>query len=170
MAKILPNFAAKTKSKKVEILLQGINLHQNDPDFRNKQITLIAQNYILNTGRFSEKYTALEAAKQQLLPQSNAWYLAFPHPQVLGVLCIGACTICVPPCRSWAAASSCASGTCWGEAVDWLVVSHLEGDFGMHLKTSQHLSEAVKSLSHFHVLSATLHNSCSTNLQYIEDV
>ena len=57
-----------------------------------------------------------------------------------------------------------------GVAVDWWVVSHLEGDFGMHLKISQHLSEAVKSLSLFHVLSATLHNSCSTNLQYIEDV
>ena len=57
-----------------------------------------------------------------------------------------------------------------GAAVDLLVVIHLEGDFGMNLKISQHLSEAVKSLSHFHVLSATLHYSCSTNLQYIEDV
>ena len=72
MANILPNFAAKNKSKKVEILLQGINLYQDDPDHRNKQIAFIAQNYILNTGRFSEKYSALEAERQQLLPQSNA--------------------------------------------------------------------------------------------------
>ena len=72
MAKILPNFTAKTKSKKVETLLQGINLYQDDPDHRNKQIAFIAQNYILNTGRFSEKYSALEAAGQQLLPQPNS--------------------------------------------------------------------------------------------------
>ena len=72
MANILPNFAAKNKSKKVEILLQGINLYQDDPDHRNKQIAFIAQNYILNTGRFSEKYSALEAERQQLLPQPNA--------------------------------------------------------------------------------------------------
>ena len=49
MANILPNFAAKTKSKKVEILLRGINLDHDDPDNRNKQIAWIAQNYILNT-------------------------------------------------------------------------------------------------------------------------
>ena len=72
MANILPNFAAKTKSKKVEILLRGINLDHDDPDNRNKQIAWIAQNYILNTGRFSEKYSALEAERQQLLPQPDA--------------------------------------------------------------------------------------------------
>ena len=54
------------------LMLQGINLYQDDPDHRNKQIAFIAQNYILNTGRFSEKYSALEAERQQLLPQPNA--------------------------------------------------------------------------------------------------
>ena len=72
VAKILPNFANKTKFNKVEILLKGINLNQDDPDHRNKQLALIAQNYILSTGRFSDKYTALEAARQQLLPQPDA--------------------------------------------------------------------------------------------------
>ena len=71
VAKILPNFATKSKSKKVEILLEGIGLNQDEPDYRNKQLSLIAQNYILNTGRFSEKYSALEAARQQMLPQPD---------------------------------------------------------------------------------------------------
>ena len=71
IAKILPNFASKSKSKRLEILLNGFNLNQADPDHRNKQLALIVQNYILNTGRFSEKYTALEAARQQLLPQPD---------------------------------------------------------------------------------------------------
>ena len=72
VAKILPNFANKSKYNKVEILLKGINLNQDEPDNRNKQLALIAQNYILNTGRFSDNYTALEAARQQLLPQPDA--------------------------------------------------------------------------------------------------
>ena len=72
VAKILPNFASKSKSNKIEILLRGVNLNQYEPDHRNKQIAFIAQNYILNTGRFSDKYTALEAARQQLLPQPHA--------------------------------------------------------------------------------------------------
>ena len=71
IGKILPNFAQKPKYKKVEILLNGFNLNQEEPDLRNKQLTLIVQNYILNTGRFSEKYSALEAARQQLLPQPD---------------------------------------------------------------------------------------------------
>ena len=69
VAKILPNFATKSKSKKVEILLRGINLNQDDPDNRNRQLAFIAQNYILNTARFSEKYSALERERQQQLPQ-----------------------------------------------------------------------------------------------------
>ena len=72
VAKILPNFGAKSKSNKVEILLKGISLNQDDPDHRNKKLAFIAQNYILNTGRFSEKYSALEAARQQLLPLTDA--------------------------------------------------------------------------------------------------
>ena len=56
----------------MEILLNGINLNQEEPDHRNKQMAYIAQNYILNTGRFSDKYTALEAARQQMLPQPDA--------------------------------------------------------------------------------------------------
>ena len=72
VAKILPNFATKSKSKKVEILLRGVNLNLEEPDHRNKQMAYIAQNYILNTGRFSDKYTALEAARQQMLPQPDA--------------------------------------------------------------------------------------------------
>ena len=71
IAKILPNFSAKSKTKRVEILLNGFNLNQEDPDHRNKQLTLIVQNYILNTGRFSEQYSALEAARQQMLPQPD---------------------------------------------------------------------------------------------------
>ena len=71
IGKILPNFTAKSKSKKVEILLNGFNLNQDDPDHRNKQLTIIVQNYILNTGRFSDKHSALEAARQQLLPQPD---------------------------------------------------------------------------------------------------
>jgi hypothetical protein len=69
VVKILPNFATQTKSRKVEILLRGINLNQDNPDSRNRQLAFISQNYILNTARFSEKYSALEAARQQLLPQ-----------------------------------------------------------------------------------------------------
>ena len=71
IGKILPNFAAKSKSKKVEILLTGFNLNQDDPDHRNKQLTFIVQNYILNSGRFSDKYSALEAERQQLLPEPD---------------------------------------------------------------------------------------------------
>ena len=71
ICKILPNFTVKSKSKKVEILLNGFNLNQDDPDHRNKQLTIIVQNYILNTGRFSDKHSALEAAGQQLLPQPD---------------------------------------------------------------------------------------------------
>ena len=65
IAKILPNFVAKPKYKKTEILLKGINLDQTEPDHRNKQITFVVQNYILKTGRFSEKYFALERAQPQ---------------------------------------------------------------------------------------------------------
>ena len=71
IGKILPNFTAKSKSKKVEILLNGFNLNQDDPDHRNKQLTIIVQNYILNTGRFSDKHSALEAARQQLLQEPD---------------------------------------------------------------------------------------------------
>ena len=52
--------------------LTTTSLDQDEPDYRNKQLSLIAQNYILNTGRFSEKYSALEAARQQMLPQPDA--------------------------------------------------------------------------------------------------
>ena len=70
LSRILPNFETKSKSNKAKILLNGINLDNDDPDRRNKQISLSVQNYILNTGRFSEKYAALEErARQQLLPQ-----------------------------------------------------------------------------------------------------
>ena len=53
LSKIMPNFGTKSKFYKTKILLNGINLENDDPDCRNKQISLSVQNYILNTGRFS---------------------------------------------------------------------------------------------------------------------
>ena len=58
-------FCSQTQIQKTEILLKGINLDQTEPDHRNKQITFVVQNYILKTGRFSEKYFALERAQPQ---------------------------------------------------------------------------------------------------------
>ena len=49
----LPRFQTFSKSKKLEIILSGINLSNTEPDQRNISIVFAVQNYILKTKRFS---------------------------------------------------------------------------------------------------------------------
>ena len=53
IAEYLPHFQTFSKSKKLEIILSGINLSNTEPDQRNISIAFAVQNYILKTKRFS---------------------------------------------------------------------------------------------------------------------
>ena len=50
---LVPTFNKQSKTKKLDILLNGINLNSKEPDSRNTRIMLLVQNFILKTKRFS---------------------------------------------------------------------------------------------------------------------
>ena len=49
----IPNFKKLTKSKKLDIILRGLDIHNNDFIQLNTKITIAVQNFILHTNRFS---------------------------------------------------------------------------------------------------------------------
>ena len=53
ISEYLPRFQTFSKSKKLEIILSGINLSNTEPDQRNIPIVFAVQNFILKTIRFS---------------------------------------------------------------------------------------------------------------------
>ena len=53
MSRILPNFTTLSDKTKLKILLEGINLHSEEPDSRNIPIALAVQSFILQTKRFN---------------------------------------------------------------------------------------------------------------------
>ena len=53
MCHILPNFNTLPDKMKSKVLLEGINLHSEEPDSRNIPITLAVQSFILQTKRFN---------------------------------------------------------------------------------------------------------------------
>ena len=53
ISEYLPRFQTFSKSKKLEIILSGINLSNTEPDQRNIPIVFAVQNFILKTKRFS---------------------------------------------------------------------------------------------------------------------
>ena len=50
--RLLPSFRKLSTKKKVEILLYGLNLNNDEPDCRNIPLTFAVQKYILKTRRF----------------------------------------------------------------------------------------------------------------------
>ena len=50
--KILPKFSKLPDKRKIDIILNGINLNSEEPDSRNIPITLAVQTFILQTRRF----------------------------------------------------------------------------------------------------------------------
>ena len=53
ICQIFPNFMALSDKMKVKVLLEGINLHSEEPDSRNIPIVLAVQSFILQTKRFN---------------------------------------------------------------------------------------------------------------------
>ena len=53
ISQYLPRFNTFSKTKKLEIILYGFNLSNNEPDPRNLSIAFAVQNFILKTKRFS---------------------------------------------------------------------------------------------------------------------
>ena len=53
ISKFVPNFNTLTLMRKTEIILNGINLQNDEPDPRNIPITFAVQSFILKTKRFS---------------------------------------------------------------------------------------------------------------------
>ena len=52
ICQILPNFITLPDKLKMKVLLQGINLHSEEPDSRNIPIALAVQSFIIQTKRF----------------------------------------------------------------------------------------------------------------------
>ena len=52
VCQILPNFISLPDKLKVKVLLEGINLHSEEPDSRNVPLALSVQNFIFQTKRF----------------------------------------------------------------------------------------------------------------------
>ena len=52
LCQILPNYNLLPDKLKMKVLLEGINLHSDEPDSRNVRITLAVQCFILQTKRF----------------------------------------------------------------------------------------------------------------------
>ena len=53
ISKFVPNFDTQSLMRKTEIILNGINLQNTEPDPRNIPITFAVQTFILQTKRFS---------------------------------------------------------------------------------------------------------------------
>ena len=53
ISQYLPRFQTFSKTKKLEIILNGFNLSNTEPDPRNFSIAFAVQSYILKTKRFS---------------------------------------------------------------------------------------------------------------------
>ena len=53
ISQYLPRFQTFSKTKKLEIILNGFNLSNTEPDPRNISIAFAVQSYILKTKRFS---------------------------------------------------------------------------------------------------------------------
>jgi hypothetical protein len=51
----IPNFPNFTKQKKLEIILRGVNIDNDDFLSTNISLTIAVQNFILLTKRFSEE-------------------------------------------------------------------------------------------------------------------
>ena len=49
----IPNFKKLTKQKKLDIILRGLDIENNDFIQLNTKITIVVQNFILHTNRFS---------------------------------------------------------------------------------------------------------------------
>ena len=54
VCQILPNFMMLPDKTKMKVLLEGINLHSEEPDSRNIPIALVVQKFILRTKRFNQ--------------------------------------------------------------------------------------------------------------------
>ena len=52
ICQLLPNFITLPNRTKVKVLLEGINLHSEEPDSRNVPIALAVQRFVLQTKRF----------------------------------------------------------------------------------------------------------------------
>ena len=52
ICQFLPNFITLPNRIKVKVLLEGINLHSEEPDSRNVPIALAVQRFVLQTKRF----------------------------------------------------------------------------------------------------------------------
>ena len=52
ISQYVPNFQRLSQKRKVEILLKGINLENEEPDPRNLGIAFAVQRYIIQTERF----------------------------------------------------------------------------------------------------------------------
>ena len=52
VCQILPNFISLPDKLKVKVLLEGVNLHSEEPDSRNIPLALSVQNFIFQTKRF----------------------------------------------------------------------------------------------------------------------
>ena len=53
IAQYLPEFSSLSNTKKLDIILSGFNLSNEEPDPRNISIAFIVQKFILSTKRFS---------------------------------------------------------------------------------------------------------------------